>query len=167
MKRLVIIFMIISPACGDMSFFIRDDLKVTGNGKILIGDFSSRDMSYDPFLADELRDRLRFTLFSNGYDVQIVEDDVDKKRLNHTSDIAALCNSNGCDVFITGVVSRKEVISITDRKVYLSVSFVIMDRNGKVKGEGSYIDCNVDAPEFIKDAAESFVSEFTKQVRGE
>lgn len=165
MKRLVIIFVLLCSGCADMQFFVKDELKNSRPSKILIGEFITRDMRYDPYLADQLRETVRFVFFRRGYDVQVVKHDVvEKKPCDTPADAAALCTGSGSDVLVTGVISRREAGSFADRSVYYSVVYVIRDRSGKIKGEAHYSDCNVDEASFVKEASESFVDEFTKQV---
>lgn len=168
MKRLLVITLIFCTGCADMKFFVKDELKRSKPVRILIGEFISRDMNYDPFLAEQLIETIRFVFFSNNYDVKVFEQyGIDKKMSNSTADAAALCTSMGADVLVTGVISRKESGSFADRSVYYSVAFVIRDKSGKIMGEAHYSDSNVDEPVFVSEAAQSFVNEFTKQVKGE
>lgn len=167
MKRFIVLLIVFCAGCADMQMFVKDDFRGKKPARILIGNFFSRDMNYDPFLADELREQIRFAFFKNSYDVRLVKREADdKKTYDNPADVAALCASSGADVFISGVVSRKEAGSFADRKVYYSASFIIRDKNGNISGEGTYSDRNLDAPVFIKEAAETFVDEFVKQVRG-
>lgn len=163
-RTLLCAAVMICTGCTHMELFIKDSIS-SNPSRILIGGFDARDMAYDPFIAEEFRESLRFSLFRRGCDVTLWQrGEQDKKNYDTQADAAALCSAANSDILITGVVSRKECGSFADRKVYYSVSFVIRDKSGTVSGEGNYSDSNVDAPVFIREAAESFACEFLGRV---
>lgn len=160
MKNAIICFVLLAcSSCGDMRFYLKDELNGMEHARILIGDFITRDLVYDPFLADNLKDSLRFAFFRNDFDVSMTVG-----AGNNTSDIisnsAALCSQAGADLLITGIISRKEIGSFSKRDIYFSVLFIIRNKKGEVAGEAFYSDNNVEEPCFIENAADSFVSEY-------
>lgn len=154
-----LILLLAITGCTEMRFFIRDDMKGVPTSKILIGDFKTRDTNYDPFISDELREALRFEFFRKGYNVQITDSN-EKNGIQTEQDCAVLCSSTGSDVIITGSISRKETGAFADRSVYLSVSFLIINKNGTVTGQALYTGRDIEEPSFIKKTSESFVSGF-------
>jgi len=158
---IMLLITVFSAGCAEMNLFVKDEMRGSGPSKILIGEFITRDMSYDPFLADGLTDSVRFEFFSRGYNVQVWKrSPEDKKMYDTPSDTAALCAGASADVLITGVISRKESGSFADRRVYYSVTFIIRNKSGNITGEGNYRDTNIDEPVFVKEAAGEFVKEF-------
>lgn len=164
MKRLAIASMILCAGCAEMQLFVRDELKLPANGNIVIGGFISRDTNYDPFLADRLIESLCFVFFREGYNVRIAGRKTFKGLIDQ-SDAAALCADAQGDVLIHGAITRKESGPLAHRSVYYEVSFVIRDKSGVIKGEGRYCDSDAAEQVFIRNAAESFVAGFKKQVR--
>lgn len=161
MKRLALASMILCSGCGDLEFFLRDDCKPGGPVKLVIGEFISRDMNYDPFIAGRFMESLCFVFFRDGYDVRIVRS---ASGYDNPGDTAVLCAGASADMLIHGVISRITDGPFAGRSVHYSVSFVVRDRSGKIIGGGIYRDSNVDEPDFIRDASESFVSVFSRQV---
>jgi len=103
--------------------------------------------------------------FREGYNVRIAGRKSDVLNgLIDQSDAAALCADAAAEMLIHGAVTRKESGLLHDRSVYYEVSFVIRDKSAIIRGEGRYCDSDVDEPVFIRNAAESFVSGFKKQV---
>lgn len=164
---LMLMIALFFSGCGELDLFVMDELAGSGPSVVLLGEFTSRDMGYDPFLAEELREAVGFAFFRRGYGVvPWKRDATDKKAYDTPADAAALCAAAGADLLITAVISRKESGSFASRRVYYSVSFIIRNRNGTISGRGDYADCNVDEPVFVKKAAESFAGEFTARVKG-
>ena len=164
MRKIIVLFLFFSAGCADMKLCLKDEMKAAAPGKILVSGFCSRDMSYDPFLADEFSEALHFVLFVKGYNVQLIKQEEGKgSACDSPDDAAALCRDSKAAILISGIISRKEAGSFADRTVYYSATFIIRDVKGKIIGQGVYSDKNIDGPLFIREAAESFAADFTRQ----
>ena len=67
-----ILLIVLLVSCPRVDVFIKENKIPTKPDKILIGYFEKRNLSFDPFIAKNFRDALRFDLFKRGYKVQLL-----------------------------------------------------------------------------------------------
>ncbi len=132
-------------------------------GKVLVGNFSLRNMDFDPFLVSDFKDILGLEFFKSGYEVKCESSKVGEEF--NGEKISRLCQKFNCDYYVGGVISSGEMGFLLDREMQSRVSFKIFSSLGKKLGEASYsVDKSFADRAVQRDCAEAFVSEFKSKM---
>jgi hypothetical protein len=153
-----------SSGCADFNLHVKDEARGLKPAVILIGQFEIRNMNYDPFVAEEFRDAVKFDFFKKGYNSVSLKK-TDTPVLNETEWAAKTCAENNGDILITGVISQRESGFLADRKTDTLITFTIFGRTGAVIGKGFYhVDKSAGDEPVRRDAAEKFASSLLKRL---
>jgi hypothetical protein len=151
-----------SSGCSRFELHLKKEASATKPAVILIGQFDIRNMNYDPYVADEFSDALRFEFFKRGYNSVTIP--VDGPILVRESDWAVkTCSENFGDILIMGVISQRESGFLSDKETNTLISFKVYRKDGVIIGEGFYHDKKSAGEESLRrDAADKFVTELMK-----
>lgn len=163
-KRKLICFVILTAAlsvlsgCADFNLHVKDEVQGSKLSLILIGHFEIRNMNYDPYIAEEFRDAVKFEFFKKGYNSVSLKKP-DAPVLNELEWAVKTCADNNGDILITGVISQRESGFLADRKTDTLITFTIFGKTGFVIGKGFYhIDKSAGEEPVRRDATKKFVS---------
>lgn len=150
--------------CAESELYLKKEANGLNPEKILIGDFNVRNMNYDPYVADEFRDALKYAFFIKGYNVVLssMKDGIAADDLEFA---VKTCKENSCDILIKGCISQRESGFLADRETDTLISFKVLRKDGVIIGEGFFYD-NMSAGEesLRRTAAEDFVSALVKKI---
>ncbi len=150
--------------CADFNLHVKDEARGSKPSVILIGQFEIRNMNYDPYIAEEFRDAVKFEFFKKGYNsVSLKRSEVPV--LNESEWAVKTCADNNGDILITGVISQRDSGFLADRKTDTLITFTIFGKTGIVIGKGFYhIDKSAGEEPVRRDAAKKFVSELLNRL---
>ena len=160
-NAIIVVLIILSAitGCADFDLHIKNEARGVKPAIILIGQFDTRNMNYDPFVAEELRDAIKFEFFKKGYN-SISLKNSDAAVLSESELAAKICADNKGDLLVTGVISQRESGFLADRKTDTLITFSIYNKTGAVTGKGFYhIDESAGDESVRRSAAYRFVSE--------
>lgn len=164
-KIIAVMTLLLITGCADFDLHVRRDATPVKAAVILIGSFESRNMNYDPYVAAEYREVLRFEFFKKGINALLLSE-ADNPAQADAEKISALSSKYSGDIFIRGVISQRESGFLTDREVNSTVSFFLYAGDGKQVGEAYYYTDDSAALESVKrSAVERFVNEFLKHAK--
>lgn len=132
--------MLLLCSCSSFEMHFKEGASSAPPSLILINTFEVRDSNFDPHIAAEFSEALKFEFFKMGYPGRIIEN---KDKTGSTDDpeyIASLCERFKGDLFITGVVSRRETGFLTDRKVNSGIIFQVFSSRGVLLSEGYFME---------------------------
>ncbi len=165
MGRKIIFLMILlgvvltAGGCADFDFHVRDEARGVKPAVILIGKFDIRNMNYDPFVAEEFRDALKFEFFRSGYKSVSLKNP-DAVVTDEAEWAAKICSDNKGDILITGVISERESGFLADRKTDTLITFTVYGKTGTLIGNGFYhVDESAGDESVRRNAADKFASE--------
>ncbi len=162
---IAVITLFLITGCADFDLHIRKETFPVKVSKILIGNFECRNMNYDPYVAEEYRDALKFEFFKKGIDALLLPEHEGSLQ-NDPDKTSALAAKYSGDILIRGVISERESGFLTDREVRSYVSFFVYSCDGREIGEGYFYTENPAANESIKrSAAEKFTNEFLEYTK--
>jgi len=153
-----------SAGCADFEMHVKKEARGIKPAVILIGPFENRNMNYDPYVSEELRDSLKFEFFRKGYNaIPVLKNE--SVSLSESAWAVKSCSENSGDILIRGVISQRESGFLAEREVETVITFRIYGRSGSVLGEGIYhAGKSAGEQSLRRDAAEKFVSEFLKNL---
>ena len=161
-RRLIILVMIVLSAvtgCADFDLHIKDEARGVKPSVILLGRFDTRNMNYDPYVAEEFRDAVKFEFFKNGYNCVSLKNS-DDVIPNESEWASKVCAENKGDLLVTGVISQRESAFLADRETDTLITFTIYNKTGVVTGKGFYhIDKSAGDEPVRRGAASKLVSE--------
>jgi hypothetical protein len=163
-KGLIIISAMLSAVlsnvgCADFDLHLKDETRGFKPAVILISQFEIRNMNYDPYVAEEFRDALKYSFFRRGYNSVSLKN-TDLSGLTESEWAAKTCLDSRGDILITGVISQRESGFLADRKTDTLITFTIYGKTGAVAGKGFYhVDQSAGDETVRRDAADKFVSE--------
>jgi hypothetical protein len=161
-KRILMNFAILtvilsSAGCADFDLHVKDEARGLKPVVILIGQFEIRNMNYDPYVAEEFKDALKYSFFRNGYNSCLLKN-ANISDLNETEWAAKTCLDNRGDILVTGVISQRESGFLADRKNDTLITFTIYFKTGAVAGRGFYhVERSAGDENIRRDAADKFV----------
>ncbi|MBN2041118.1 MAG: hypothetical protein JW864_13830 [Spirochaetes bacterium] len=140
---------IIALSCASKDIYINKS-DIRNVKKILIADFEKRFMKYDPYIAENFRDAIRFEFIKLGFKVESLpliaetsESDNDIKNStekNVTKKTAGkFINDSKSDLIIYGVISEKDYGDAIDTDISTSIVLHLYNKYGKKIGEARYI----------------------------
>lgn len=159
---LLLHLILLSSGCSRFELHIKKEASGAKPAAILIGRFDIRNMNYDPYVAEEFRDALKFEFFKRGYNS--VKIPVNGPILVNESEWAVkMCSENSGDILIMGVISQRESGFLADRETNSLISFTVYRKDGVIIGEGFYHDKKSAGEESLRrDAADEFVTQLMK-----
>lgn len=164
-KITAVMILLLMTGCGSFEFYIKKNSVIVKIPKILIGDFELRNMIYDPYVAAEYREALKYEFFKRGINICLLPENEDSFK-NDTDKTSAIAVKYAGDILIRGIICQRESGFLTSRKVNSSITFMVYSGNGKQIGEGFFYIEDPASDESVKrTAAEKFVSEFLEQTR--
>jgi len=163
----IICVFIFCSGCSTFDMHVKNRKAATTPSLILIDTFEVRDMNYDPHAAREFSEAIRFELFKKGYLSRIISSGSGDERREMPERVKLFCGEHKGDIFITGVISRRESGFLTDRKISTGITFLIYSSSGALLGEGYFSEA--DSPDMSaagRKAARKFTGEFIAEVWG-
>jgi len=161
-QKIIILVLIVLSAvtgCADFDLHIKNEARGVKPAVILIGKFDTRNMNYDPFVAEEFRDAVKFEYFKKGYNCLSLKS-LDEVIQNESEWATKVCSDNKGDLLVTGVISQRESGFLADRKTDTLITFTIFNKTGAMTGKGFYHIDESDGDESVRrGAASKFVSE--------
>ena len=129
-------------SCSSFEMHFKKNTSSAPPSLILINNFEIRDLDFDPHIVAEFSEALRFEFFKMGYMSRII----DNKNKNNSAvepvNIADLCEKFKADLFITGIISRRETGFLTDREVSTKIIFQVFSGRGVLLSEGCFLEPN-------------------------
>lgn len=155
--------MLLSSGCARFELHVKKEASGTKPSVILIGPFDMRNMNYDPYVADEFRDALKFEFFRRGYN-SITVPVSSQTPVKESEWASKTCTDNSGDIIIKGVISQRESGVLADRETDTLISFTIFRKDGFILGEGFYHDKKSAGEESLRrDAADAITAELMKK----
>jgi hypothetical protein len=157
----------ICSGCSTFDMHVKNRKSMTAPSLVLIDTFELRDMNYDPHAAREFSEAIRFELFRKGYLSRIISPSKEDEKRDMPERARLLCGEYKGDIFVTGVISRRESGFLTDRKISTGITFLIYNSSGVLLGEGYFSEA--DSPDMSaagRKGARKFTGELISEVWG-
>jgi hypothetical protein len=156
--------LLFASGCAGFDLHVKEEAHGTGPAVILLGNFEVRNMNYDPFVAEEFRDALKYEFFRKGYRAVPLNTKVSSSAAD-AQWAGKTCAENGGDILIRGFISQRETGFLTDRETKTLISFTVFRKDGEVIAEGFYNDNRAAGEDSLRrDAASKLVSELMKKL---
>ncbi|HOP63469.1 MAG TPA: hypothetical protein PK358_07965 [Spirochaetota bacterium] len=164
-KITALLALLLFTGCAEFDLHIRKGAAPVKASKILIGNFEFRNMSFDPYVAPEFREALKFEFFKRGFDAELIPEGEELSTTGNGK-LKALAEKYSGDIIICGVISQRETGFLTDREIRSSVSFLVFSGAGEQIGEGYYYADVAASDEYVRrGAAGKFVKQFLGHVK--
>ena len=163
----IICVFIFHTGCSSFDMHVKSRKSMAAPTLVLIDIFELRDMNYDPHAAREFSEAIRFELFKKGYSSRIISSRSDDEKRDMPERAKLLCGEHKGEIFITGVISRRETGFLTDRKISTGITFLIYNSSGVLIGEGYFSE--TDSPDMSaagRKSARKFTGELISEVWG-
>lgn len=159
--------MLLLCSCSSFELHIKEGASIPPPSLILIQNFDVRDSDFDPHIADEFSEALRFEFFKMGYMSRIIDNSEKRGSVDDPEFVEGLCSKFKGSILIAGVISRRETGFLTERKESSGITFQVYSGRGVLLSEGCFND--PDSPDIYaagRMAAQKFTGELSSQLWG-
>lgn len=163
----IIALVLLLCSCSSFDMHIKEGATSAPPSLILIQTFDVRDSDFDPHIAAEFSEALRFEFFKMGYMSRIIDNSGKRGSTDDPEYVENLCSKFKGNLLITGVISRRETGFLTDREVSTGIIFQVYSGKGVLLSEGCFHD--PDSPDIYaagRVASQKFTGELSSQLWG-